>query len=170
MKPLSYFVASSLDGYIARPDGGIEWLFTDADYGYADFYASVDTILMGRRTFEPMLREGVFHYPGKRTFVFSTTLASTPFPEVAVVRGDPAELVTSLKRGGGGKIWLVGGSSLAAPLFRAGLVDELVVSFHPVTLGAGIPLFPPGDAAGRWRLLSLRTFARGLVQLTYERA
>lgn len=169
MRPLCYFVASSLDGYIARRDGGIDWLFTDADYGYAEFYASVDAVLMGRRTYEPMVREGSFHFPGKRSFVFSSTLKSSPFPEVTLVREDPAGFAKYLKSEPGKKIWLVGGAGLAAPLFRARLVDELVLSIHPVTLGDGIPLFPSAADAEEWRLMGNRSFPSGLVQLAYER-
>jgi len=170
MRPLSYFVASSLDGFIARVDGGIDWLFTDADYGYTEFYASVDALVLGRATFDLAMSFPEYPYPGKQAYVFSSTRKESPRPDVRFVAEDPVGFVRRLKSEPGKKIWLVGGSRLAAPLLAAEEVDELVVSIHPVTIGRGVPLFPAREGESRWRLVSSASFPSGLAQLTYALA
>lgn len=184
MRKVIYYVASSLDGYIARANGEVDWLFTDQDYGYESFYSSVDTLLMGRTTYEQVLGWGPpFPYAGKRILVFSSTMdpsaAASSQPQgaaVQVVPGDPVAAVKALKAEAGGPggrngaIWVVGGSRLAAPLVSAGLVDEMVLSFHPVLLGGGIPMFREGMRETRWRVAGSRTYHTGLVQLTYQLA
>ena len=168
MRKLSYFVACSLDGYIATPDRRVDWLFQDGDYGYEEFYEKVDTVLMGRHTYEFILAGGRWHFPGKEAWVFSTSLRTSPLKEVHVAQGDAAAFVRELKGRPGQRIWLVGGAGLAGPILAAGEVDELVVSIHPVTLGDGVPLFPKGEGRTQWRLRATKSWPNGLVQLTYD--
>lgn len=170
MRKVSYFVAATLDGFIAGLDGGIDWLFTDGDYGYDAFYSSVDALVMGRRTFEVALSFGKYPYAGKRAVVFSKKGFRTDVADVEVTPEDPAAVVRRLKKEPGSTIWLVGGAVVAKPLFAADLVDELVVSIHPVTLGEGIPLWPPGLRGRKWRLVDSEAFESGLVQLVYARS
>ncbi len=167
MRKMSFFVACSLDGYITGKDGDISWLFTDNDYGYADFFMGTDTLLMGRITFDVSMTFGEYPYPGKEVLVFSRTKRGTPHPGAWYVNDDPAETARRLKLDSGKTIWLVGGSQLAAPLLREKLVDELVISIHPVTLGDGIPLFPRGMPKTDWKLVTSTAFDSGLIQLTY---
>jgi dihydrofolate reductase len=168
MRKLSYFVACSLDGYIATPDGRVDWLFHDGDFGYAEFYEGVDLLLMGRNTYDFVLAGGKWHFPGKKAWVFSTSRRTSPFKEVRFTQGDAVAFVKELKAKKGKKIWLVGGAGLAGPLLPE--VDELVVSIHPVTLGDGVPLFPKGEGRTSWSLRSTNSWPNGLVQLTYDRA
>lgn len=168
MRKVSYFVACSLDGYITGKDGDISWLFTDGDYGYADFYAETDTLLMGRTTFDVSMTFGECPYLGKEVLVFSRTKSGTPHPGIRYLNDDPAASTRRLKSEPGNTIWLVGGSQLAAPLLQEKLVDELVLSIHPVTLGDGIPLFPNGMPKTDWKVIASKIFDSDLVQLTYQ--
>lgn len=169
MRKLVLFIATSLDGYIARSSGDIDWLFSDQDYGYAEFFASIDTVLMGRKTYEQSLGFGEYPYPGKHGFVFSRT-PRAPDGNVIFVAADPAAFVSELKRRPGKDIWLVGGAQLVAECMKYELVDEFVISVHPVVLGDGLPLFPPGFPEQKLEFLRSESFASGLVQLSYRRA
>lgn len=174
MRPLTYYVAASLDGCIARADGGLDWLPPNddpaCDYGYAALLRSVDLLVMGRRTWETTRTFGAWPYPDHASVVFSRTLAAAATPRTTLVATDPAGWLARAKDGPGGGIWLVGGAGLAAPLLAAGLVDRLIVTWVPVVLGGGIPLFPPAAGPSRWRTRSAVPYPSGLVQVTLERA
>lgn len=163
---LKLFIAASLDGFIARKDGSIDWLFTDADYGYRDFFSSIDTVLVGRKTYEKSL--AFFQdasFSAKLCYVF-TRKAGGKAGRVCFMSGDIAEFTKGLKDEPGSDIWLVGGSEIIAALKH--LIDDFIVSFHPRILGEGIPLF-----SGQWtetalELADAATFPSGLVQLHYR--
>lgn len=169
MRKVILFIATSLDGYIAGPSGEIDWLFQDHDYGYAEFYAGVEYIVMGRKTYETSLSFDEWPHPGKQTFVFTRTGAAKPHPEVSFVREDVASLVSRIRPGGGGHIWLVGGSELTRAFVEADLLDELVVSIHPVILGSGLPLVQGASSSRSYRFKSIHGYESGLVQLAYTR-
>ncbi|HEU4364461.1 MAG TPA: dihydrofolate reductase family protein [Candidatus Krumholzibacteria bacterium] len=169
MRDVTYFVAASLDGFIARLDESINWLFMDDDYGFDEFYRSVDAVVMGRRTFEVSLNVIEYPYAGKRAYVFSRTLTQSPHPDAEVVSEDPARFVKKLKSSPGGRIWVVGGGGIASALLQAGLVDELIVTIHPITLGQGVPLFERHGTEQRWTLYSSRAYHNGLLQATWRR-
>jgi dihydrofolate reductase len=170
MREVSFFIAASLDGYIAGPNGETGWLFSDADYGYTPFLDSIDTLLMGRKTFEVLLTFGEYPYPEKRVLVFSRTVKTSPIKGVEMAAGDVSAVVQSLKSEAGKKIWLVGGFDLAGQLLKADLVDEMVLSLHPVLLGGGIPLFPKLEKPLQWHTQKSESFQSGLVQITLKRA
>ena len=169
MRDVTYFVACSLDGFIARLDESFDWLFTDDDYGYAEFYRSVDCVVMGRKTFDAALHFVEYPYPGKRAYVFSRRAAESPIAEAEFVAEDPARFVKKLKLQPGGRIWVVGGGAIAAALLQAGLIDEMVLSVHPITLGQGVPVFERHGIETRWSVHSTRVFQNGLVQVTYRK-
>jgi len=170
MRPISLFIATSLDGYIARPDGRLDWLYTDADYGYKTFFESVDTLLVGRKTYEIALNFGEYPYPGKRVIVFSRTLKNSGRHDVEIVSMDPVAMVRYLKAEKfGGKIWLAGGADIIRQLLEEDLVDELVLSTHPLLLGDGIPLFPPLKQPLYWTTERSETYPSGLIQITLTR-
>lgn len=112
MRTVVLFIATSLDGYIAGPAGGIDWLFHDQDYGYAEFYDGVEYLVMGHKTYETALSFEEWPHPGKRTFVFIRTGRAKGRPDVYFVDEDVSSLVNRLKAGDGGHIWLVGGPEL----------------------------------------------------------
>lgn len=169
MRRLVLFIATSLDGYIAGPSGEIDWLFQDQDYGYAKFYESVEYVVMGRKTYETALSFEQWPHPGKQTFVFTRTGAARGHPDVAFVRDEVRSFVERLRPGQVGDIWLVGGAELTHAFVEADLLDELVISVHPVLLGSGIPLVRGAFLSRRYRLQSAQTYETGLVQLAYTR-
>lgn len=169
MRKVILFIATSLDGYIAREDGGIDWLFADQDYGYKAFYAGIDTVLMGRKTYELSLSFGEYPYPGTEGYVLSRTRAGQSDAHVRYVSGELATFVRELKKRAGKDIWLVGGADVVHECMRHDLIDEFVISIHPIVLGAGIPLFRAPSPTRELVLEGCRTFDSGLAQLTYRR-
>lgn len=169
MRNVSLYVAASLDGCIARPDGAIDWLPQNPeDYGYRSFIREVDTLLMGRKTYDQVQGFGAWPYEGIRSFVYSRTRAGQRDERAEFVDGDIATHVTSLKREAGRKIWLVGGAEIIAPCLAGDVVDEIILSIPPLLLGEGIPLFLPIARSTPLRLRELKRFDDGLVQLVYD--
>lgn len=166
-----YYVASSLDGYIATPDGSVAWLAplenASEDYGYAQFYASVDALLMGSSTYEKTLSFGAWPYEGKPCRVFSQRELAVPSPDVAITVAAPEDVLHSLSCSGYQRAWLVGGGKMASSFRQEGLISEYIVSIIPVILGGGIPLFAPQRLPDRLNLLESKTYPEGLVQLRY---
>jgi len=136
------FTACSLDGYIAGKDDDTSWLFGDGDHGYREFLATIDTVLMGRRTYDLALQMGPFPYADKECYVFSRSLMGGD-EHVEFVNQPVKEFVDMLRGREGRDIWLVGGSELISGFMMAGIVDEFIISMHPIILGEGIPLFKP---------------------------
>jgi dihydrofolate reductase len=169
MRRLRYQVATSLDGYIATPDGGFDWIVADPDIDFAALFAQFDTAIMGRKTFLATLQQGESGaLPGLDVVVFSRTLRSADYPSVSIVSGDPAETVRSLKAAPGNDIWLYGGGELFRTLLDAGLVDTVEPAVIPVLLGGGIPMLPPPSSQVRLSLTSHRLYPKsGIVLLEY---
>lgn len=163
------FVATSLDGYIALPDGSVEWLdavrLDGEDYGFDAFFASVDTLLMGRLTWETVVRMGEWPYAGKRVVVLTHRPAEARHGELFRA-GGPAELLAALHAEGARRVYVDGGQVISAFL-REGLVDELTLSIIPTLLGHGIPLFRGELPRRALRLVGSRAYPSGLVQLRY---
>lgn len=166
MRKLVLFIATSLDGYIAGPGGEIDWLFSDQDYGYREFFAGVDAVLMGRKTWEQSLTFGEDVYEGRQQYVFTRT-PRPPEGSVTFVSDPVAPVVGALKQHEGGTLWLIGGAQIVGECVRASLIDEYRIFVHPLILGAGIALFPSGLHATRLRLSGFRAFDTGLMQLDY---
>jgi dihydrofolate reductase len=145
MRECVLYIACSLDGFIADPTGNIDWLlaFDATQSSYASFIENVDTIVMGHTTYTQLttqLSPDVWPYPGKEVYVAShQEIASN---EHAIFVKDPIKLVEDLKNKAGRSIWIVGGAKLIASLLDAGLIDEMIITYAPVSIGKGIPLFP----------------------------
>lgn len=163
------YIATSLDGYIARKDGSVDWLppLDDQDYGYSEFLATVDTVVMGRTTYEQLPELGGYPYEGKKGYVFSTARKGRD-ANVEFVSGPAKEFAERLRSENGSDIWLVGGAELVDSFLSAGLIDRYIISVVPVILGEGIPLFFPDGRERILRLVGSRSFPSGLVQSTYE--
>ena len=161
------FIATSLDGYIAGPGESLDWLFSDADYGYDAFIAAVDTLAMGRRTYEVMKRFEEWPYDGLATTVFTRNEQPPHDRRVNFTSRPPAEWLRDLDRVPGGDVWIVGGGVLIREFLDAQLVDEMTISIHPVVLGGGTPLFPPGPHRHKLRLAHVHSYPSGLVSSTY---
>lgn len=143
MRKLVLYIAASLDGFIAGEGERLDWLDRvegQGDNGYEAFYGGVDTVLMGRKTYDWIMNHAEFPYAGKDCYVFSHTPRENT-KDVTFVSEDPAAFVSRLKAQPGNQIWLVGGGGLLRPLLEAGLVDEMILTIAPVVLGKGIPLF-----------------------------
>ena len=173
MSEIVYYVAASLDGYIATPDGGVEWLApfegTGEDYGYAEFFGSVDSVLLGRRTYEKSLGFGEWPYPGKPCWVFSRRDRAIPRADILVTAQSPMRVASELEERGLRRAWLVGGGQLAAAFREHGLISEYVISVVPVFIGAGVPLFAPGGPRENLKLADAKYYPNGVVQLRYLR-
>jgi dihydrofolate reductase len=169
----SVFVGASVDGFIARPDGELDWLPADPEpHGYEEFIASVDTLVIGRKTFETVMGFESWPYADKRVVVLSRqpldlTAARARGGNVAQMGGSPAEIVSQLETSGARSLYVDGGITIQGFL-RAGLIQRLVVTRVPVLIGQGIPLFGslPRDVA--LRHVATRTYPSGLVQSEYH--
>lgn len=167
MKEVKLFIASSLDGYIAREDGSVDWCFTDADYGYKEFYDSIDAVMMGRKTYEKALEFEEHPYKEKKCYVFTGDSKLKLGKDIEIVTNVldfTKELVRSSSKG----IWLVGGSEIVSLLLDSGLIDEIILSIHPIILGKGIPLFKGIEKQTNLRMLKCITYESGLVQVRYK--
>ncbi|GEK59538.1 dihydrofolate reductase family protein [Marinococcus halophilus] len=173
MKPVILFIAASLDGYIADEKGNIDWLTKaegKGDNGYDEMYRRVDTVIMGRKTYEHvLLLMEFFPYSGKDCYVFSTSRTGSD-RHVSFVQGDVAEWIQNKQQESGSGIWIVGGTDIIAPLLEAEMIDEYIITFTPDLLGHGTPLFKP--RAGQPKRLYLHEVkALGeLAQLHYKRS
>src|SRR4029077_316021 len=170
MRKVTFGGANSLDNFFARLDHAMDCLLWGDEVASitADFWKRMDTVLMGRKTYEVAVRSGQDSgYPGVKNYVFSRTLKESP-NGVTIVRDDATEFVRGLKKQDGKDICLMGGGELARPLFEAGLIDEIGFNIHPVLLGSGIPLFHPMSRQIDLELHDCRTFKNGCVYVLYR--
>ena len=187
MRDVVYYVATTLDGFIAREDGSFGEFPWDDQFGaylldhFPETFPShlreeqgpnrrFDTVLMGRATYEVGQREGVTSpYPTLDQYVFSRTMDQTPDDAVTLVKTGAVERVRELRAGKGKSIWLCGGSMLAGSLYAADLIDEIILKINPIVFGEGKPLFGQVVGANRLALAEVRRFESGHVILNYVR-
>jgi dihydrofolate reductase len=169
MREVLYRVAASVDGYIAGPHGEVDWIVHDAAVDFAKVYESVDTVLLGRRTYELTRQPGAPPWPkGWQVYVFSRTLPPQDHPGVTVVRAEAGARVAALRAAPGREIWLFGGGNLFRSLLEAKQVDVVEVLVMPVLLGGGIPFLEAGAPRTRLALEHVQKYASGLVALRYR--
>jgi len=169
VRRLKLFIATSLDGYIAGRDGDTSWRFRDGDYGYEAFLAGVDTALLGRRTYETALSFAQWPYPGRKVVVFTRSNALRVIsPNTVATSRAPADIIAELRARDGKDLWLVGGGGLVRDCLDAGLIDDVIVSIHPILLGEGLPFIAPGAARAPLTLTAERRYPSGAVQLSYR--
>ena len=184
MRELVYFVAASLDGFIANEHGGHDGFCVDENYlgelfseypetlpshlhkvfGVTPQCRHFDTVLMGRATYEVGVRDGVTSpYQHLKQYLFSSTLDDSPSSEVMLIKENVEDMVQQLKQQDGAGIWLCGGGVLASALLRHGLIDRLMIKINPFLMGKGVPLFAPDDAMRvALRHLDSRSFSGGV--------
>jgi dihydrofolate reductase len=170
MRRLRYNVAASLDGFIAGPHGEFDWIPDDATVDFAALFTRIDTVLMGRRTYESLPPGGELPWkPTDRVYVVSSTLQEAAHSGVTITDDDPVALTASLRaEPGDGEIWLFGGGALFATLLAAHQVDSVEVTVAPVLLGGGVPLLPPGVSRTALRLRKTHVYPSGMVALHYD--
>jgi dihydrofolate reductase len=178
MRTVTYGGAVSLDGYLAGPDGALDWLHFSADVQQitSGYFTRVDTILMGRKTYAAAAAQAGGRprtgrrakEPEMRTYVFSRTLPDIDQPGVQVVRTDAAAFVRELKRQPGAEICLMGGGELAGALIAEGLVDRIGLNIHPVLLGSGTPVFRGPGARVTLALVECRPLDGGCILADYR--
>ncbi len=167
------FIAVSLDGRIARPDGAVDWLGGEgppAEFGYDAFYAGVGAILMGRGTYDAVRAMGDWPYPGKPTVVVTRRAIHGAPAGVTARGGDLAAIAAELEAQGHARIWIEGGGDLVRQMLAIGRLDVLEMAVLPRVLGDGIPLFPLGTPDTRFALRSCTPRAGGALHLIYDRA
>lgn len=170
MRKVTYGAACSLDGFITGPNGELDWLhFTkDVQRIMSEYWKTIDTILMGRKTWEHAVAQGGGGAASSKitTYLFSRTLGEAP-AGVELVRENAGEFVRALKLQTGKDICLLGGGELARSLFDEGVIDEVGLNIHPVLLGAGVPMFGQGGRRVALELLESRTLDGGCMLMTY---
>jgi dihydrofolate reductase len=171
-RKLILYIAMSLDGYIAKPNDDLSFLATvekeGEDYGYADFVSKIDTVIMGRKTYDWVTKQVDFPHADKDTFIITKT-SRPSIGKTVFYNGDLKELVEKLKAKQGKNIFCDGGAEIVNELMKDDLIDEFIISVIPVLVGNGTKLFKDGRPEQTLKLINLRTFDTGLTQLHYER-
>ncbi|MFT2007270.1 dihydrofolate reductase family protein [Pontibacter sp. 13R65] len=173
MRKIILYIAASLDGYIARPDGNVEWLhdaefaLPGEDFHYSSFLETIDTTLMGNSTYKAVLGFDMpFPYPDKTNYVFSRSSENKDTEFVKFVSTDAITFIKELKEQPGKDIWLIGGGQLNTLVLNAGLLDEIILTYIPILLGKGIPLFAEGVQEQKLQVESNHCYDNGFVQST----
>lgn len=174
MKKIILYISASLDQRIAEPNGGLEWLsefpnIHKMDYGYKDLLASVDTIIMGGRTYREFLNmDVIWPYPEQMTYVVSRHQWAAK-DSISFITENVIETVAELRNQAGKDILLVGGGELISTFLASDLIDEMQICYVPVILGNGIPLFPEQPTESKWELISSKTNGSNILTVKYER-
>ena len=171
MRKVVLGVGISLDGYIARPDGAVDFLFMPKDYSMAAFFKRIDTAVMGRKSYEMGLKlgGGKISSFGMKSYVFSRTLGEVAHRDFAIVKEPPKPFIEALRKKKGKDVWLMGGGELTRAFLQDDLVDELYLGVVPTLIGEGIPAFPSGFPQREFALVENKTYSKGLIALRYER-
>ena len=176
MGEIKLYIATSIDGYIARKDNSIDWLESldnpnQIDHGYGAFYETIDTVVMGRKTYEEVLGFGVdWPYPNCQTFVITTNKDfKTTTPHTAVLNSLDETTIGSLKQQSSKDIWLVGGGQIISAFLNLNAIDDMLITLIPIVLGEGLPLFPNSPNEKQFTLDSVEGFETGAVNLVYKR-
>ena len=173
MKKIKLCIAASIDGYIAQSDGDLDWLTKypinpETNYGYDDFYKSIDTVIMGGQTYRDILNmDFVWPYTDKTTYVVTRNSMGTK-ENIHFITKSIIEEISKLRKENGKDIWLVGGGQLITMLLASDLVDEMIITTIPVILGNGIALFPEQPKESQWELQSNISYKNGVVQAKYK--
>ncbi|KAH7121518.1 dihydrofolate reductase-like domain-containing protein [Dactylonectria macrodidyma] len=176
MPRLRYNMATSLDGYIASPDGSSDWIVEDSTINFGALYAEFDYFVMGRKTYEVMLALGgpsddnpLLKRPKEAIIVASRTMHQQDHPHITIVPKNIIEYIRDLKAGGGKDIWLMGGGDLATQCLEAGLLDSVEAAVMPVVLGGGIKITGEfGKGAARLRLIGSKDLESGIIMTQYD--
>jgi dihydrofolate reductase len=168
MRKVILNLAVSLDGYIEGPNGEYDWCFADQDYGMTEFFANIDMIFMGRKSYDLITSTGDINAFPQLKYVFSDTLIPEEHPHITIVRkADFKETVARIKDEYGANIWLFGGGELISAFLEANMIDDFLLSIHPILLGAGKPLFSQLNKRVGLVHTGTISYNTGLVQIGY---
>jgi dihydrofolate reductase len=176
MLEIVYYAAASLDGFIATPDGGVDWLppieAEGEDYGYYDFYGSIDAIVMGSATYENILRQAAWPYAGKPCWVFTRQrrYAKSGNADVTFTAAPPEHIAEEIAGRGSKRAWIVGGGKLAASFRECGLITTYGIGIVPTIVGTGIRLLEARGPLDRLTLTGCQAYPDGVVMLWYRKA
>jgi dihydrofolate reductase len=159
----------SIDGYIARPDGAVDFLFMPKDYSMGPFFKTVDACILGRKTYDDSLKMGGSFDGSMKTYVFSRTQPPGNRNNVTFTNGSPSAIAAEIRSKPGKHVWLMGGGIIIRDFLKEDLVDELYMGVVPTLIGEGIPLFPAGFPQREFELIENKTYSRGLITLRYAR-
>lgn len=173
MKKLKLYIATSLNGKIAKPDGSVEWLESipnpeETDHGYHAFYSSIDTTIQGYSTYDQIIQWGIdFPYADKKNYVLTRKQGLSNTDHVEFIANNPIETIKQLKKEEGKDIWLIGGGQINTFLFNENLIDEIHVFVMPIVIPDGISLFEGLPHENNLTLIDTKTYATGAVELKY---
>lgn len=166
------YIATSIDGYIARSDGSIDWLPSpedgEEDFGYNNFYDSIDALIMGATTYKQVLGFGDWPYPGKISYVVTNRNLSTKRTDVLFIKGGLEEVLKNVKEKDYKRIWLMGGGNLISSFINRGLVNEYIITLIPTILGSGISLYQSVTEL-KLDLVDTKSYPSGIVELHYKK-
>ncbi|MDR0558626.1 MAG: dihydrofolate reductase family protein [Prevotellaceae bacterium] len=174
MKKIILYIATSLDQCIAEPDGSLDWLTEfpnpeKTDYGYKNLLASVDTVIMGGKTYRELLNmDVIWPYPNQHTYVVSHHEWSAK-ENISFITENIVETISELRNRKGKDIWLVGGGELISMLLAANLIDEMRIAYIPVILARGVPLFPEQPKESKWELAGTQAYNSNVLMVEYRR-
>jgi len=160
----------SLDGYIARPDGSVDFLFMPKDYSMGPFFKTIDTCVLGRKTYDDSLKMGGSFSGSMKNYAFSKTQPPGERNNVIFTNESPVAVIAAIRKQPGKHIWLMGGGELIRDFLKEDLVDELHLGVVPVLIGEGIPLFPSGFPQREFDLVENKSYSQGMIALKYKRA
>ena len=168
MRKVILNVAVSLDGYIEGPNGEYDWCFADQDYGMSSFFEQIDLIFMGRKSYNLIKTNGDINAFPQTKCVFSDSLQPGENPDVHIIRsGGFKESVLEIKNELGGDIWLFGGADLMSAFLKENLIDDFIISIHPIILSGGKLMFNPLNTRTELVHTDTKTYSSGLVQVHY---
>jgi len=165
MPKLILYIAISLDGYIAQEDGSVDWLSSfDEDYRYENFLTTIDTIVMGRKTYKQVLSFGKWPYSGLKTFVFTHQKLKED-KNVEFVSGSVQKTIAEIKKQSKKNIWLVGGGNLITEFVKLQLINEYQIFLMPLFLGSGIPILHESINMNSLKLIKSKSYKNGVIEL-----
>lgn len=172
-RQLILYIAVTIDGFIARENGAIDWLdpfeASGNDYGYREFIAGIDTVIMGRKTYEQILTFNEFPYPDQKCYVLTRRPEAFDDHRVQFYSGSAGALMKEIRKTTGAGVWLIGGAEVAQGFLREDLIDSYIISIIPVLLGSGIRLFDDGKPEMAVKFVDGKSYDDGIVQVSYER-
>lgn len=175
MRKIRLYIATSIDGYIADIEGGLDWLSEypithELNYGYDRFFDSVDTVIMGGRTYRDILNMDVIYpYKDKISYIITRNKMNSQKEKIDFISDNIIEAISEIKKQKGKDIWLVGGGEIIAMLLNNDLIDEMIITIIPMMLGAGIPLFPNTTKESPWKLHNIHSYTNNVLQVEYHR-